>query len=174
MGGPCYWGTHDGHLGRCVATLQELDKYLKAEGFSGGQYGSGSGFCVIFHNYWVLRMLGTPSDNQHIPPLPTDTGGGYDTACAGRDGYLYGWPSKTTDKCVAKVPFISDECYSGYGTTARLPGTTADINNLGAHFYNGSLNSVNLGFADGHVELHNRSQITWQTWGVKHAAVWFY
>ena len=36
------------------------------------------------------------------------------------------------------------------------------IPNTEAHFYDGSLNSINLGFADGHVETHNRGSIGWQ------------
>jgi prepilin-type processing-associated H-X9-DG protein len=31
-----------------------------------------------------------------------------------------------------------------------------------AHFYQGSLSSINLGFADGHVELQIAKQIIWQ------------
>jgi prepilin-type processing-associated H-X9-DG protein len=34
-----------------------------------------------------------------------------------------------------------------------------------AHFYNGSLQSVNVGFADGHVDTHTRKAMAWQFTG---------
>src|SRR5947207_373810 len=77
----------------------------------------------------------------------------------GEDPGIWGWPSKTTDKAVAHVPFISDACFSGYGTTGDVNVNNVNVNfanNLpnakksSGHVYGkavGSL-SVNLTFAD--------------------------
>jgi prepilin-type processing-associated H-X9-DG protein len=85
---------------------------------------------------------------------------------------------KTSDKVASKVPFISDECYSG-GTTAGFPATTADtklsdIRTDTSHFYNGTLNSVNLGFADGHVSSDGMQSISARQPSSDKLSVWFY
>jgi prepilin-type processing-associated H-X9-DG protein len=42
------------------------------------------------------------------------------------------------------------------------------------HFYGGSLQSVNVGFADGHGETHNRQAIRWQYTGNSGQQSYFY
>jgi prepilin-type processing-associated H-X9-DG protein len=93
----------------------------------------------------------------------------------------YDWPVKTSDKAVPKVPFISDAAFSGGGGTAPAGGTTPattnveDIRRDSAHFFSGTLSSVNLGFADGHVETRNRSRVkAMQPSGGTGGPIWFY
>ena len=90
-----------------------------------------------------------------------------------------GWPRKSSDRSASLVPFISDQCYSGYGTPATT--SLSDINITGGsnkkysgHVNNGTLQSVNLGFADGHVEANKRAKIQAQYIGDSGQACWFY
>jgi len=133
---------------------------------------------VMNHNLWVKRTVNIPGFLASTIPDPALT-------VAKTDPFYYGWPQKMTDRAAAKVPFISDACFSGYGTTANV--NTDNINITGAnnspinkakktsgHVYSmsrGSI-SVNLAFADGHVEPHNKYQIV----GVYQASAggWFY
>jgi prepilin-type N-terminal cleavage/methylation domain-containing protein len=156
-------------LNHPMVSLADLDSYLSSE--YNGTVGS---FGVIMnHAYWVVRgsaPMGSPG------PV------------ANTQAAIYGFPVKTTDRAAAHVPFITDACFSGYGP---LPDDQkkADINLTGAnneagiitahktsgHAWNGVLNSVNCGFSDGHVELHNYNQIQCivdNSTGA--AACWFY
>jgi prepilin-type N-terminal cleavage/methylation domain-containing protein/prepilin-type processing-associated H-X9-DG protein len=151
-------------LGHPLSTLQDLDTYLQ------DVYGIGSGFCIMNHAYWVPRGPAPAGSIQsNTPPA------------------LYGgFASKTTDRPAGHVPFITDSCFSGYGTTADTLKT--DINLIGAnneagivaahktsgHAWKGKLTSVNCGFADGHVELHNYSQIQCIINNTGANACWFY
>jgi len=48
---------------------------------------------------------------------------------------------------------------------AKASATSTDVNtipNTDVYFYNNSLSSINVGFADNHVETHNRISIQWQ------------
>jgi prepilin-type processing-associated H-X9-DG protein len=71
------------------------------------------------------------------------------------------WPLKTSDLTAALQPIISDLAEASKGSTD--PGSIQNnAPNFNAHFYNGSLSSINVGFADGHVETHNTISIHWQ------------
>jgi prepilin-type processing-associated H-X9-DG protein len=61
------------------------------------------------------------------------------------------------DKVAAFQPIITDYCFaSSYRTNLS--------DAMAGHSAGGAVNSVNLAFADGHVETHGRSQIQWQYW----------
>src|SRR6185312_4109172 len=120
------------------------------------------------YNLWVQRI-----NKYGIPRLaPSST-------LVGTDPAIYGWPQKTTDRASAHVPYMSDECFSGFDGS-RGGTNIADINITGAgagywngvndtwiwtwnkisgHVYGHSLASVNLVFADGHVDSHNKQAI---------------
>jgi len=138
-------------LGHPMGGLVDLDNYL--ESLVGA-----NGLVVMNHNYWVQR---------------TGVAGIYPgTAMPNTDPYNYGWPTKTTGRGASKVPFISDACFSGYGSAAT--SRVSDINLTGAdntagliaahktsgHALGRNLSSVNCAYADGHVELHNFHKIT--------------
>ena len=55
------------------------------------------------------------------------------------------------------IAIISDLAETGAGLTS-----ISSIPNNTAHFYNGSLSSINVGYADGHVETQNPFAISWQ------------
>ena len=160
-------------LGHSLATIDDLNKYLA--NFFGG------GFVIMNHNLWVNRkpnsvyIAGSLPDPS-VPPTVANT-----------DPATYGWPTKTTDRASAFVPFISDACFSGYGSP---PGANTDnINITGAnnssslvaakktsgHVYGKSLGSisVNMTFADGHVAAHKK-QLMRGVYNGDSSSVWFY
>jgi prepilin-type N-terminal cleavage/methylation domain-containing protein/prepilin-type processing-associated H-X9-DG protein len=154
--------------GQPISSLTDLTNYMAHLVVVNGLY-------IMNHNLWVSRekkvgisVIGTP-DLQYA---------GADT-----DPKIYGWPKKTTDVASSHVPFLSDTCLSGYGT----PGTTkvSDINlntmnnfpaakKYSGHVSNGQLASVNLAFADGHVETHNKQQIRCVWLNPGGPSGWFY
>ncbi len=149
-----------------------LNSITNLSAFMGGYFG---GFVVMNHTLWVRRFVNKLTSLPN--PLPTYT-------VLNSVPYVWGWPEKTTDKCCGYVPFITDCCFAGYGTPVST--NIKDLNIVGAnnsplntldkysgHVFNGTMESVNAAFADGHVELHGRSQIKcyYQNTG---AADWFY
>ena len=109
------------------------------------------------HDWWVPRNKSTGKNPPVLFPVPTVGGNPGDLAAPG-------WPVKTSDRMTSTQPVISDYCVA----------TTTDVKSIyptTAHFFGGALASINLGFADGHVELHNRTQISWQ---YKAANITFY
>ena len=112
------------------------------------------GYAKLLHDWWVPRP-----NNGTMFPVPGAT-----TAPAD----AFPWPLKTSDKSVSQQPIISDYA-EGDGTS-----DISKVPNNEAHFYNGALHSVNLGFADGHVETHNRASIGWQFSGNGFKQSYFY
>ena len=138
--------------GRTMSSIDDLNLYL-------GSYFQNSSFIVLNHSLWVKR--GQYPNPAGIQP--------------NTDPAIYGWPQKTSDRASAKVPFMSDACFSGYATGNPGGANVANINVTGAdndpelklakkssgHAYarSGSSVGVNAVFADGRVESHNRAQI---------------
>ena len=97
--------------------------------------------------------------------MPNGGGSLYPWAVPGYvpDGALQ-WPQRTGDASVSLQPIISDYM-EGNGThdPSTLPPPVAGQLGWG-HFYGGSLQSVNVGFADAHVEpakLENLWTLYW-------------
>jgi prepilin-type N-terminal cleavage/methylation domain-containing protein/prepilin-type processing-associated H-X9-DG protein len=113
----------------------------------------GGNFCVINHAWWVPRgVVGAPPTWKNMYPYPGSNIGKY----RGTEG----WPTKTTDLNAALQPIISDYCF------VAGPNLQTNVELAGAgHSVGGSLRSVNLAFADGHVESHAKSVIQWQYFG---------
>jgi prepilin-type N-terminal cleavage/methylation domain-containing protein/prepilin-type processing-associated H-X9-DG protein len=146
-------------LGHNLSTIDDLNKYLAS--FFGGN------FVIMNHNLWVTRQSTMPSvagllPDPSVPPTVANT-----------DPAIYGWPAKTTDRACAYVPFISDACFSGYGSAGganvdninvsganNAPGLVTAQKTSG-HVYGKALSSisVNCAFADGHVASHKRQLI---------------
>ena len=134
---------------RGINTLQDLNQW-----FTGNQYDHGrsmnGGYSKLLHDWWVPREnigggftygyfptpnLGTSTAPPNAPP----------------------WPLKISDTCVSLQPIISDLAEANATSTDPI-----SIPKTEAHFFNGTLSSVNLGFADGHVETHNAISVFWQ------------
>ncbi|HVU26429.1 MAG TPA: prepilin-type N-terminal cleavage/methylation domain-containing protein [Verrucomicrobiae bacterium] len=156
---------------RDITSIGDLSKWFStAKSVNGG-------YSKLLHDWWAPRTSGL-SGGFTFPTLTTPND------LANTNSNPYGWPAKTSDKAASVSPIISD--------LAEIGGTSQDPSNIhpgqtganttssttyawgNAHFYSGALNSINLGFADGHVESHNRSQIQWQFSGNSSQNSYFY
>ena len=127
---------------RHIANLTDLNRALQING------GLSGAFVTCFHAWWVPRMLG--NNPNSIFPSPTMAG----TTCRDTNG----WPSRVTDRIAGRQPIISDYCNASNGNTV-VTNTDAMLN---GHSVGNKVANVNLGFADGRVETHQRSVIQWQ------------
>jgi prepilin-type N-terminal cleavage/methylation domain-containing protein/prepilin-type processing-associated H-X9-DG protein len=164
-------------LGHDMSSVTDLNTYLQYFGASSSpQYA----LVVMNHNLWVSRTVSAPGVMGVTIPDPTPG-----MTIVNTDPGIYGWPKKTTDRGSSHVPFMSDACFSGYGTTADVNPDHINItfaNNLAAaqkssgHVYNGNLTSlsVNCVFADGHVEAHKKQIIKGVYLNQSQPAGWFY
>jgi prepilin-type N-terminal cleavage/methylation domain-containing protein/prepilin-type processing-associated H-X9-DG protein len=123
---------------RNIVTTANLTQYLI-------QYYDNQGWSQIKHDWWVARKA-----NDGTYPVPGNSGQKFPPNALG-------WPVKTSDKIASTQPIISDYCVAN-GNSTNIAGISSGT----AHFYGGNLSSVNVGFADGHVELHSHTMIQWQ------------
>jgi prepilin-type N-terminal cleavage/methylation domain-containing protein/prepilin-type processing-associated H-X9-DG protein len=153
-----------------ILTLQDVNTYMVNLVGVPGLY-------VMNHNYWVSRKA-PPMAGMMSTEVPDPANNVPNT-----DPYTYGWARKTTDKSGGYVPFISDTCFSGYGSSATA--NVKDINVTAAnnfakakkysgHVSAGQLYSVNMAFVDGHVGTHTKQQIKCVYLNSLAPAGWFY
>lgn len=156
-------------LGHDMTTISDLTNYLSS--YFGG-------FVIMNHNLWVQRKS-TQANLAGIVPDPSQT-------VAKTDPATYGWPVKSTDMASKYVPFISDACFSGYGTTGDA--NPDHINLIGAnnsaslitakktsgHAIGSVLQGVNVVFVDGHVDSHRKQLIVGVYLNSSQPAGWFY
>ena len=138
-----------------IQTVDELNQYFTSpSGRSiNGDYGK------LLHDWWVPRSTTLYSDTMF--PVPGGTG---QLAPVG----AYPWPLKISDPGASLQPIISDLAESNGSTNVSTIPTTE------AHFMNNQLSSINCGFADGRVETHGKSKITWQFTGNDGQQSYFY
>ena len=139
-------------------TVGQLNSYFTGlstdiEGGVPGRSVNG-GYSKLYHEWWVPRpnTLGAPTASDYFPALSGSYTKGVNPA------NTVGWPRKTSDSSASFSPIISDLAEAG---TVNVDDVSKDVPPE-AHMYGGSLNSINVGYADGHVELHNRNTIQWQ------------
>jgi prepilin-type N-terminal cleavage/methylation domain-containing protein/prepilin-type processing-associated H-X9-DG protein len=156
-----------GLIGHPLGNTDDLNKYLTLS------YPDGE--AIIDHNYWVKRR-GGPDASGFFP-----YGAGINSQFANSEANKLGWPAKSSDRSIAIVPFISDQCYSGYGTPPttslndlNVSEATSTTKKTSGHVFNGTLMSINLAFGDGHVEARKRGKIQAQYFGDSSQACWFY
>jgi prepilin-type N-terminal cleavage/methylation domain-containing protein len=116
-----------------------------------GNYGK------LYHDWWVQRpntIAAHPAPDFYFPALAGDANSGNSTS---NPQNTLGWPLRSSDRIAAASPIISDLAETVKGDT-----NVTDIPRGDAHFYNGNVNSINVGYGEGHVELHNRQAVTWQ------------
>jgi prepilin-type N-terminal cleavage/methylation domain-containing protein/prepilin-type processing-associated H-X9-DG protein len=156
--------------GKPVATLSDVTNYMYQLVKAGGLY-------VMNHNLWVYRKA-----VGFISVIPDPTVGPTGPTIPNTDLAMYGPPQKATDMGSKYIPFISDACFSGYGTAASVNVNDINLNaannfatakKYSGHVYAGQLVSVNMVFADGHVSTHTKQQIR-GSYLVSGAAGWFY
>jgi prepilin-type N-terminal cleavage/methylation domain-containing protein/prepilin-type processing-associated H-X9-DG protein len=139
---------------RPLTSLDQLNQWFISTKGASSTYPAGrsvnGGYAKLLHEWWVPRFNGSA-----LFPVTDGTGGTSVPA-----GALL-WPLKTSDLTAALQPIISDLAEANKGS--KDPGSIQNnAPNFNAHFYNGSLSSINVGFADGHVETHNTISIQWQ------------
>ena len=140
-----------------IMTIAELNQYFTS---SWGRSASG-GYAKLLHDWWVPRTTTLYGGNELFP---APNGVGSQSALAG----ALPWPLKTSDSSASLQPIISDLAEVSGSTNVSL------IPNNEAHFNSGGLSSINVGYADGHVETHGKSKITWQFTGASGNQSYFY
>jgi prepilin-type N-terminal cleavage/methylation domain-containing protein/prepilin-type processing-associated H-X9-DG protein len=125
---------------RRILNLTDLNRWMQLRNSGGG-----GKFAVLYHAWWVPRMTGADARFQ----FPTATLSGTTTQNTN------GWPTRLEDRTAAHQPIVSDYCYA-----PKVQTNTAAMR--AGHSVNEKVSSVNLAFADGHVESHQRSVIRWQ------------
>lgn len=150
-------------LGHDLSDINDLNQYLNS--FFSSEI-------VMNHSLWVQ---GTAAPNMQPIPTPIFT-------VPNTDPYIYGWPMKISDRASGRVPWLSDGCFSGYGTTASDKVNDINVrfaNNLpkamksSGHAFTGMLQSVNSVYADGHVAARKKNQLTCVYRGDSNSG-WFY
>jgi prepilin-type N-terminal cleavage/methylation domain-containing protein/prepilin-type processing-associated H-X9-DG protein len=146
--------------------------------FMGSFFGFTLDKVVMNHCLWVQRQA------KGLLPFPAVDGTMKNTMLD-----IWGWPEKSTDKACGYVPIMSDPCFSGYNPPGT-PGLGTSVNNINisyadnsplpklrkysGHVYAGQLANMNILYADGHVELHNKNQIQCSYDAAGGPAYWFY
>jgi len=168
---PADWNTaqtwFNAHYHRDLVTIGDLNTYFTSI-LPGGRSENG-GYGKLLHDWWVPR---TSTLSQAGPSAGNGTYW-FPEFNPAKPNYCPpgcpGWPVRTSDRIAGYQPIISDLAeYNGNSTNVAL------IPNTEAHFYNGGLSSINVGFADGHVDTHIPSAIHWQFTGNGGAQSYFY
>jgi prepilin-type N-terminal cleavage/methylation domain-containing protein/prepilin-type processing-associated H-X9-DG protein len=133
-----WYRTQPNRTGDSLSAIQDLNRYFVR------QYGN---FAIIWQCWWVPR----PLEDGTMFPTPTTSG----TFIRTKDG----WPTKLEDSVASLQPVISDLCL------AEGSRNTNVVNARAGHPIGNKVQSVNLAFADGHVETRNGKQIQWQQSG---------
>ena len=68
-----------------------------------------------------------------------------------------GWPQKSSDTIAGRAPILSDLAEGPAGQTV-----SSSIYNTDAHFFGNALDSINVCYGDGHVDLHGKAIVQWQ------------
>jgi prepilin-type N-terminal cleavage/methylation domain-containing protein/prepilin-type processing-associated H-X9-DG protein len=140
----------------------------------GNQYGD----YIIFSSIliWVPRNVTGGADNGNWWPYTSD----YPTTSDYNDRYNPiditngGWPLKSSDRSASKQPLVSDYCVA-YGTTeTNAMNANPAISVTSGHPFHNQVNSVNVGYADGHVETHVPVNMNWHMVGDGGNETYFY
>jgi prepilin-type N-terminal cleavage/methylation domain-containing protein/prepilin-type processing-associated H-X9-DG protein len=137
------------HYSRRITSTSDLNTYFRF------RYIGGTAFAFINHAWWVPRyLIGDPVDL-----VPSYSPSRMGTVSLNTNG----WPLRAEDKIAAYQPIISDYCNAA-GVQTNVAAA------MNGHSFANKLRSVNLGFADGHVETHSKSIIQWQYSSLNSAA----
>jgi prepilin-type N-terminal cleavage/methylation domain-containing protein/prepilin-type processing-associated H-X9-DG protein len=119
----------------------------------------GTRYCIMDATWWIPRydrVNGAVSGQLYPYADPAPSYG----AASGPN-----WPRKTTDLTAGIQPIVSDRCCSQNGSESRDKIRAVDHDNpngANGHVFGGAVQSVNVAFADGHVESRNFQFLVWQ------------
>ncbi len=113
-------------------------------------FSSGGNFGFIYHELWIPRYAGNPVPANLYPTTWNYIINHPNNITANE---TYQWPSKMTDSTVTKAPILSD----------RVVGASTNLAFAAeGHTVNGKVDSVNVLFGDGHVDLHKSNVMKWR------------
>ncbi|MGH7978195.1 MAG: prepilin-type N-terminal cleavage/methylation domain-containing protein, partial [Limisphaerales bacterium] len=104
-----------------IASLADLTNYMYL-------LVKAPGLFVMNHNLWVSRRI---PNEPTVPPTPNPQSNVGIYTVPHTPAASWGWPSKTTDFASRYIPFLSDTCFSGYGSPPQ--NLVKDINITGAN-----------------------------------------
>jgi prepilin-type N-terminal cleavage/methylation domain-containing protein/prepilin-type processing-associated H-X9-DG protein len=116
------------------------------------------GYAKLFYAWWVPRYNGALTA-VNLFPSPAYTGDGSQSPPNNVPVNSIGWPVKQSDLIAGRAPIVTDLAEGAATGSPPSPGT---ITPTDAHFNGSGLDSVNVTFGDGHVELHGKNVIQWQ------------
>jgi prepilin-type N-terminal cleavage/methylation domain-containing protein len=151
------WCQGDPYLRHPMQSIDNLNAYFVGTQTYNGVPGRSlnGGYSKLYWAWWVPRYNGAQTAANMFPsPLYTGDGAHMPGTPAGSPG----WPTKQSDVIAGRAPIMSDLAEGSANSTqvSSIYGTGE------AHFYNGTLDSVNVCFGDAHVELHGRNAMQWQ------------
>ena len=129
---------------RSISTIADLNQWFDGARSLGGSYAK------LVQDFWVPRH---DANSAVLYPVPDPTG-------LNSPANELPWPTKTSDLTISQQPIITD--------IGELNGRDHNPQDLGAFeraLFNGHLSSINCGYADGHVTLHNSVTIQWHFTG---------
>jgi prepilin-type N-terminal cleavage/methylation domain-containing protein/prepilin-type processing-associated H-X9-DG protein len=141
-----------------ISSIQGLNAYFMAKtnvDYNGvlGRSENGA-YSKLFYAWWVPRYDSSAQTANSLFPgtnFDVNTQGYTPPGCIG-------WPQKQSDVIAGRAPILSDLAEGGGGVSPSV----STITPTEAHFYDGVLDSVNVTYGDGHVELHGHSIMQWQ------------
>ncbi|HUA65952.1 MAG TPA: prepilin-type N-terminal cleavage/methylation domain-containing protein [Alphaproteobacteria bacterium] len=152
-----YSSIHLGHKTTGISGISDLNAYFLGQATYNGVPGrsQNGNYSKLYWNWWVPRQNypGPPTPQEFFPsPLYTGDGGPSKSPVG-----CIGWPTKQSDTIAGRAPILSDVAEAPAASTS-----VGDIYNTDAHFYRGALDSINVCFGDGHVDLHSKNIVQWQ------------
>jgi prepilin-type processing-associated H-X9-DG protein len=148
-----------GEYNRPMQTMNDLNTFFESQlscVYGGVVYHGRSEtgtYSKLYHDWWVPRYNLLPPQ----PQIPTVFFPSLTTTATTHPATCIGWPTKMTDLIAGRAPIVSD-----IAETLAGQMKISEITNGEAHFFNSALDSINVCFGDGHVELHNKATIQWQ------------
>ncbi len=150
-----YYNTTFHHTAPGITSIAALNAYFSSTATYNNVPGrsQNGNYSKLYWAWWVPRYNGATTQNTLFP------GTNYNVNSTGYvPAGCTGWPQKTTDLIAGKMPILSDLAEGAGGSYPAV----STITSAEAHFYDGVLDSVNVTFGDGHVELHGKAMIQWQ------------
>jgi prepilin-type N-terminal cleavage/methylation domain-containing protein/prepilin-type processing-associated H-X9-DG protein len=125
--------------------------------------------------FWVPRtVVGGADSGNYWPYCSLSTGNEYNDQYNPIDLTNGGWPLTSSSQAASKEPLVSDLCVAYGSTETNALNASPPISTTTGHPFHNQVVSVNVGYADGHVETHTPPIITWHMVGNQGQETYFY